>query len=176
MSLAPTNRKVFLTAHVVASVGWLGAVAGSLALAVTALASTDETVVRACWIALEATGLYVLLPLSFASLLTGTFQALRTRWGLLKHYWVVAKLVLNVSSSIVLLLYLQTLAYVADLARNPATGLADLRDPSPVLHATAAIVLLVGATVLSVFKPKGLTRHGRRVAAGRVSPEAGFVA
>lgn len=54
--------------------------------------------------------------------------------------------------------------------------LADLRDPSPVLHASAAILLLVGATVLSVFKPKGLTRHGRRFAAGRVAPGAGVVA
>jgi hypothetical protein len=125
--------------------------------------------VRSCWIALEGTGRYVLVPLSFASLITGTILALGTRWGLLEHYWVVTKLILNVMSAIILVLYLETLRYAADLARNPASDLAQLRDPSPVLHSSAAIVLLVGATVLSVFKPRGLTRLGRRVAARRAA-------
>lgn len=33
---------------------------------------------------------------------------------------------------------------------------------SPVIHSAGALVLLVLAVVLSVYKPKGLTRYGQR--------------
>ncbi len=41
MTLTPRLRKFALTAHVTSSVGWLGAVAGFLALVVASLASQD---------------------------------------------------------------------------------------------------------------------------------------
>jgi hypothetical protein len=37
-----------------------------------------------------------------------------------------------------------------------------LRSPSPVLHAGAALLLLLLATGLAVYKPRGLTRFGRK--------------
>ncbi len=40
--------------------------------------------------------------------------------------------------------------------------LQQLRSPSPVVHSAAAIVLLLGAVVLSVYKPKGIARYGQR--------------
>jgi hypothetical protein len=43
-----------------------------------------------------------------------------------------------------------------------SAGVQLLRDPSPVLHAGAALVLLLVATTLSVYKPRGLTRYGWR--------------
>jgi hypothetical protein len=33
---------------------------------------------------------------------------------------------------------------------------------SPTLHASLALVLLLVATVLAVFKPRGMTRYGQR--------------
>jgi hypothetical protein len=160
MTMGPALRKGVLTAHVTASVGWLGAVAASLVLAAAAMASSDELVVRGAYLLLEPLALYLLVPLSFASLLTGVIQSLGTRWGLFRHYWVVAKLLINVFASIVLLLYLRTLGY---LAATASTGdLTSLRNPSPLLHGGVALVLLGLATVLSVFKPKGVTAHGRR--------------
>jgi hypothetical protein len=53
-------------------------------------------------------GWFVLVPLSFASLLTGLIQSLGTRWGLFRH-WVLAKLLINVFATVVVLLYMQTL-------------------------------------------------------------------
>ena len=157
--MTPGLRKLALTAHVTASVGWLGAVAGSLALAIAGLASQDPETVRAVYVALELTGWFVLVPLSLASLLTGIVESLGTKWGLFRHYWVLAKLVVNLLATIILLLYTQTLSTLADVARNTpgASG-----DPSPVLHAGAGLLLLLGATVLAVYKPRGLTRYGRR--------------
>ena len=37
-----------------------------------------------------------------------------------------------------------------------------LRDPSAVIHASLALVLLLVATVLGLYKPKGMTPYGRR--------------
>jgi hypothetical protein len=76
MILTPGLRKFALTAHVTSSVGWLGAVAGFLALAIAALSSQDDQVVRAAFLVMELLGWSVLVPLSFASLLTGLIQSL----------------------------------------------------------------------------------------------------
>jgi len=37
-----------------------------------------------------------------------------------------------------------------------------VRTSSPVLHAAAALLLLLVATVLAVYKPRGMTRYGQR--------------
>jgi hypothetical protein len=165
MAMAPRVRKAVLTAHVTASVGWLGAVACFLALSVAGLASQDAQTVRAAYLAMEATGWFVLVPLSLASLLTGIVQSLGTKWGLFRHYWVLVKLMINVVATIVLLLYMQTLDSLAGLAAQMTLSggdLSGLRDPSPVLHAGAALLLLLVATTLAVYKPPGMTRYGQR--------------
>jgi hypothetical protein len=157
--MSPRLRKFALTAHVTTSVGWLGAIVGSLALAIAGLTSQDPETVRGVYVALELTGWFVLVPLSLASLLTGIVQSLGTKWGLFRHYWVLAKLVINLLATVILLLYTQTLSSLADVARNTAEASG---DPSPVLHAGVGLLLLLGATTLAVYKPRGLTRHGQR--------------
>ena len=159
MRLSPRSRKVALTTHVVASVGWLGAVAATLVLAIAGLASQDVQTVRAVYPALEVMGWYALVPLSLASLLSGLVVSLAGTWGLLQHYWVVTKLVINLVASVVLLLYMQTLGALADTAGS-AAELDAIRSSSPVLHAGAALVLLVAAAILSIYKPAGRTRRG----------------
>lgn len=165
MTMAPRVRKLVLTSHVISSVGWLGAVAVFLALGIVGLTSQDAQVVRGAYLLMEPVGWIVLVPLAFGSLLTGLIQSLCGTWGLLRHYWVLFKLVINVVASIVLLLYMQTLGYLADLARDTALSSGDLsavRSPSPVIHAVAALLLLLVAATLSVYKPRGMTRYGQR--------------
>ena len=164
MNMTSGLRKFALTAHVTSSVGWLGAVAVSLALAVAGLTSRDPQVVRAAYLTLKVIGWAVLVPLSLASLLTGLVQSLGTKWGLFRHYWILAKLLMNVLATIVLLLYMQTLSYLAGAAETALSSgdLLKLRNPSPVAHAVAALLLLLVATTLSVYKPQGMTRYGQR--------------
>ncbi len=165
MTMTPRLRKFALTAHVTSSVGWLGAVAAFLALAVAGLTSQDAQMVRAAYLAMELTGWFVLVPLSLASLLTGLVQSLGTTWGLFRHYWVLAKLLITVLATIVLLIYMQTQFYLAGVAAETTLSggdLSGLRDPSPVLHAVLALLLLLVATVLAVYKPRGMTRYGQR--------------
>ena len=162
MTARPRLRKFVLTSHVVSSVGWLGAVAVFLALGVVGLTSQDPQVVRAVYLAMESAGWFVLVPLSLASLLTGLVQSLGTKWGLFRHYWILVKLLMNVVATIVLLLYMQTLSYLADVAAQSGGDLSDLRSPSPVLHAGIGLLLLLVAATLSVYKPRGMTRYGQR--------------
>ena len=161
MRLSARGRKLALTTHVVSSVGWLGAVAATLVLAIAGVASQDESTVRAVYPALEVVGRYTLVPLSLASLLSGLVISLAGTWGLLEHYRVVTKLVINLVAGVVLLLYMQTLAALAQTAGS-AAELPAVRSASPVLHAGAALVLLVVAAILSVYKPAGRTRYGWR--------------
>lgn len=158
MTMAPGLRKLALTAHVVSSVGWLGAVVTSLAIGIAALVSADPQIVRGGYLILELVGWYVLVPFSVVSLLTGLVSALGTAWGLFRHYWVVAKLAINVVATVVLLMYMQSLGYLARVAAEmSASG-----DPSPVLHAGVALALLLLAAVLGFYKPRGLTKYGWR--------------
>jgi hypothetical protein len=165
VTLTPGLRKLALTAHVTSSVGWLGAVAVFLALAVAGLTSEDPQVVRAAYITMNWAGWFLLVPLAVASLLTGLVQSLATKWGLFRHYWVLAKLLINLFATVVLLLYMQTLGSLGRLAADttlPRDDLGLLRSPSPALHAGAALLLLLVATGLAVYKPRGMTRFGRK--------------
>lgn len=163
--MTPGLRKFVLTAHVSASVGWVGAVVAFLGLATAGLTSEDAQTVRAVYLTMELVGWYALVPLALASLLTGLAQSLSTQWGLLRHYWVVFKLLINVFATIVLLIYTQTLDHFADIAAEtalPSGDLSGLRSSSPLLHAAAALFLLLVATTLAVYKPRGLTPYGQR--------------
>lgn len=116
--MTPRLSKFVLTAHITTSVGWPGAVAGFFVLSIAGLTSHDSEVVRSAYISMNLIGLYVLVPLSFAALLTGLVQSLSTHWGLFRHYWVLTKLVLTVGATALPLVH-QFLA-VAKLARRGA--------------------------------------------------------
>jgi hypothetical protein len=160
--MTPGVRKLVFTAHVASSVGWLGAVAGFLALSVIGLTSEDAQTVRGAYLVMEPAAWLILVPLAFASLLTGLVQALGTTWGLFRHYWVLFKLLINLFATIVLLLYLETFSSMAGVAADSSADLGAVRNPSPMLHAAAALLLLLAATTLAVYKPRGITRYGRR--------------
>jgi hypothetical protein len=75
------------------------------------------------------------------------------------------KLVINLVATIILLLYMQTLDYLGDVAAATTLSngqLRGLKSPSPTLHAAAALLLLLVATTLAIYKPRGMTRYGQR--------------
>ena len=81
MALTPGARKLALTAHVTPSVGWLGAVAAFLAVAIAGLTSVDVQVARVAYLTMALMGWNVIVPLGAASLVTGLVQSLGTPWG-----------------------------------------------------------------------------------------------
>ena len=164
MAMAPRLRKLARTAHVTSSVGWLGAVAGFLALAIAGLTSRDAQMVRAVYLVMDLTAWYVIVPLCFASLLTGFVSSVGTAWGLFRHYWVLLKILITIPSSLMLLVHMQPIGYIAGVAAKTEFFSADLHGLKIqlVVEAGAALLVLLVATALSVYKPKGVTRYGWR--------------
>jgi hypothetical protein len=164
-------RKFALTAHVTSSVGWFGAVGSFLALAIAGLTSQDAQLVRASYLAMELTGWFVIAPLSLASLPTGLVMSLGTEWGLFRHYWVLLKLVITVLATAILLLHMQPVGHLARVVAETTLAhgeLAGLRIQL-VADAGAALLALLVATALSVYKPRGMTAYGRRRQAERAA-------
>jgi len=164
MTLTPRLRRLALTAHVTSSVGWLGAIAGFLALAIAGLISTDAQTVRGAYLAMDVIGWFVLVPLSLASLLTGLVQSLASTWGLFRHYWILFKLLINLVATTLLLVHMQVVSHVAGAAAETSLSSADLVGMRIQLlaDATLALLVLLVATVLAVYKPRGMTRYGQR--------------
>ncbi|MDJ0465881.1 hypothetical protein [Streptomyces sp. H27-C3] len=166
----PRLRKLTLTLHVTSSVGWLGAVAAFLALAVVGLTSGSPQTVRGAYLAMDVVGWYVIVPFSVACLLTGLVQSFGTGWGLLRHYWVIVKLLITVVATVLLLVHMQPVGHLADAAARAALAGGELEGVRIQLIAdtAAALLVLLTAAALSVFKPRGVTRYGRRRQRGQV--------
>lgn len=162
MIMPPGVRKFALTLHVTASVGWLGAVAAFLALAIVGQTSSDAQTVRGAYLVMEPAARFILLPLAYASLVTGLIQSLGTTWGVFRHYWVLFKLLINVVATVILTSYTTTFRFMAGVAADPNADLGTVQNSSPVLHSILALFVLLVATVLAIYKPRGVTPYGWR--------------
>jgi hypothetical protein len=168
MLMSSGVRKFALTSHVTSSVGWFGAVTAFFALAIVGVMSADAETVRSAYLAMEPITLMVIVPLCFAALLTGIVQGLGTTWGLFRYRWVVAKLLLTVLATVLLLVHTEAIGRVAAVAAERVLSNTDLQKlrMELIAKAGAALIALVVATSLSVYKPWGLTSYGRRVVRG----------
>lgn len=162
--MTPGWRKLTLTVHVTSSVGWVGAVASFLVLAIAGVTSRDAQTVGSVYVAMDLLTRFVIVPLAIASLLTGIVQSLGSTWGLFQHSWVLIKLVVTLLSAFVLLLQTGSISHLAGAASDGAFGSADLRDArlSLVVHAGGGLLVLLIPATLSVYKPRGRTRYGLR--------------
>ncbi len=159
--MTPGLRKLALTVHLTASVGWIGAVVAYLALGIAAETSNEAATVRGAWIAMELVGWYAAVPLAVGALVTGVAIALGTRWGLVRHWWVVFSLVLTTFCLVVLFLHMPTVSMMAEQARS--ADAAQLRALGGDLgHPAIGLGVLLAVLVLNVYKPRGLTRYGWR--------------
>jgi uncharacterized membrane protein len=150
----------------VTSVGWLGADAVLLALSVTGATNrstllglpVDAVVYPAAWLV----GVAVVIPLSWVAWLSGVVLGLGTRWGLLRHWWVLAKLVTtSVMALLVLFVLVPSLRHAAELATT--TGVPDAKRTQLLFPPIVACALLIGNVVLGMYKPWGrIPRSGDR--------------
>lgn len=165
--MRPPLRTLALTAHVISSVGWLGAVASFLVLGIAGLLSRDFQIVRSAYLAMNLIGQFIIVPLSLAALVTGLIQSLGTQWGLFRYHWVVVKFTLTIGATVLLLLH-QFTAVAAAARRVSETEASALPDVGRlgsqlVVDAGLAVLVLLVTTILSVYKPWGRTSYGRRV-------------
>ncbi len=153
MRLAPRWRKAVLTVHVVTAVGWLGVDLVLLTFGVAGLTGADPEVV---YPAQSLIGRMLFAPLSVLVWLVGVVNAVGTPWGLLRHRWVLVKLLLTTAMlGLVLFLLLPALTEAGDLADD-----LPRRDRiTMVVAPSVSSTLLLFATVLSTYKPWGRVRR-----------------
>lgn len=163
MMMSPALRKLALMAHVTTAVGWVGAVLSFLVLAIAGVRSADDHTVRAAYTAMNLLVRYVIVPIAFASVVSGLVSALGTKWGLFRHYWVLIKLVLTVVALAILLVQLAPIASLAAAAADPLSSItAHPEAKRPLIHAAGGLIVLLFVQVLGVYKPRGMTRYGWR--------------
>lgn len=153
-----------LTAHITFTVGWLGAVAAFLTLAIAGLTSQDAQMVRSVYFSMDLIARFVIVPLSFAPLFTGPVLSLGTPWGLFRHYWILTKLVITVLSTIIMQIHMRPISLLAHAAAKTTLLSADLHgmQVQMVVASAAALLALLVETALAVYKPRGMTPYGWR--------------
>lgn len=160
--MTPNFNKLLLTSHISFSVGWFGAVAVFLVFAINGVTNTDAQLASSAYFAMELTGWYIIVPFCLASLLTGILQTLATRWGLFKHYWIVVKLILTIAATVLLLLHMKPIGFLAGIAKE--TGFNGSEEISLriqlIADSVAALFLLLATITISVYKPWGKIKTG----------------
>jgi hypothetical protein len=144
-------RRLVVWLHVVSSVGWMGQALALMALLAGALATGDAAFARAA----DHLDGHVLVYLANASAFTGLLLAAATPWGLLRHWWVVAKFALTLVQLYVGIVVLH--GVLVDLARVPD------RDRTLAMAVVAGLMAgaLATQTWMSVAKPWGKTPIAR---------------
>lgn len=161
-------RKAVLVVHVAASVSWLGLSLGLLTLAATAVTTSDPALVRGSYLAAGRFGEVLFAPVSVIAFATGVVLALGTKWGLVRHWWVLAKFVLTLVPLILTFLSLRPgLAVLAEAANTMTDAdLASFANSADAINMvvapSVASTMYLSSTILSVTKPWGRTRWGRQ--------------
>lgn len=155
-------RTTLLVAHIATSVGFLGAVLVFFCLAVIGLLSAEYTLANASYAVMPGITWLVIVPLAAVSLAVSVLQSVLSPWGLVRHYWVLVKLVMTVAITAVLLVQTPTIDRLGDTGMRVAIGNADFGARySVMVHSGAGLMVLLGLLILSVAKPPGRTRWGR---------------
>ncbi|WP_221179344.1 hypothetical protein [Streptomyces botrytidirepellens] len=162
--LGRTSRKVWLTLHIGIGVGWLGISLAMLALSIVGVTTDSHEVRHAAYVFMDTFDVALAIPSVFLAIITGVVVSLGTPWGLIKHRWVLTKLIIALSLPVLATFegsWIETLAERTEDAAAEPGGTGILLVGAMALF----LSLLWTATILSVFKPGGRTRWG----AGRTS-------
>ncbi|MFI0424431.1 hypothetical protein [Spongiactinospora sp. 9N601] len=162
----PRVRRPVLLLHVVSSVGWLGLNLGVPALAIIGMTTGDPEVQHAVYRVLGLLGDLYLIPLSLTAFTTGVLLSLMTSWGLLRHYWVIAKFALTLIAVVLIpTSLLPGLHAAAEAVASAPPGTFAAVPRGGVGQVGAGFVstaMYLTCAVLSIYKPWGRTAFGRR--------------
>ncbi len=150
----PFTRRVLLTAHIVSSVGLLGASSALLMLAITGATTSDAQLADSAYTLIGRFGFVFGIPLSFSALFTGIALGLGSKWGVLRYPWVTTKLVLLVTT------ILSGALFIGQGSEQMVNGDGGA-ETQLVVAGAYNVVALVISTVLSVFKPGRRRRRAR---------------
>lgn len=164
IQLRPTSRKAVVVVHIISAGAWIGidVIVGVLVIAGW---FTADPVIRG--LAYQALGTFAVGPMLVSGLVclgSGVLLGLGTRFGLVRYWWVVLKLVMNIVLCVLIVLALRPgMAEVVEHGRILAAGGQSPIDVSTLFFPPAvSLTALTVATILGVFKPWGRIRTGSR--------------
>lgn len=163
----PGPRKAITTVHVIAAVALLGSQASLLVLALNAALTDGADIRHASYELMRILVFAVEIPLAVGALVSGVVLAVRTRWGLFRHYWIVGKLGLLLATAVIGIAAIRPWTEQMITATDPQAQAGAALPAARWLLAgalTVAIAALATATGLSVFKPRGRVRRRSRSA------------
>lgn len=145
------TRRAWVFLHVATSVGWMGAAAGNVALASTALVTDRPGLRHACYQSIKLIDIGVVIPLAALTVISGVVLSIIARWGLLTYWWVSTKALLTIA---VILLSVVGLGVWVEQGIDAGP---ELTASAGLLVAGAAgnVIAFVLMTWLSVAKPWG---------------------
>jgi hypothetical protein len=167
-----------VAAHAVAAACWIGIAVTFVAMSVVAMSTNDIHTTMAIYELMATFDLTLLRWANFATFLTGIALSITTKWGLIRYYWVAAKVAIAVA---ILIMAFGFLHDSLERAGHEAAELAATRGTAAQLSGASDVVLwgfslamlsLVGALLLSLYKPGGRTRRGRRLTTAAPRPRA----
>ncbi|MGW6566978.1 DUF2269 domain-containing protein [Streptomyces sp. NPDC054975] len=148
-------RRALLVVHVSVSVAWLGLSVGLLTLGTTAYTTGDPTLTEAAYRAMKVFADWLLAPVAVVTLVSGLVLSLGTPWGLARHRWVWIKFWITLATATATVFALRP-----EIEHAAASGVADASLVAAPTVSTAAYLFM---TAISVLKPWGMTRRGRRL-------------
>jgi hypothetical protein len=160
--LASAPRKWLLVLHVISGIGWMGVDIALFLLLLNARTTSNVTEAISGYTAVSLIVPIAVPPLCLGMLGTGLLLGWGTSWGLVRHWWVFLKLMLALGMTVLVFVALvPTIQSMPALARlDTAEAVRERLGPLTIQLMFPPIVsfLLLGvATVLSLFKPRGLT-------------------
>lgn len=158
---SPNARKLMLSLHIVCVGSWLGATVTMAFLSLLGLTTDNPEMRRAAYLLMSIMDRNLIVPLVAASILTGVVLALRTQWGLFRHFWVMAKLVLALG--MVVFAVSTVMPWVHTLADATAAGggdvaLVEIVGQRLVIGAGIFLLALSVIVFLAVYKPWGAAK------------------
>ncbi|GAA0895989.1 hypothetical protein [Pseudonocardia zijingensis] len=164
---ASLARRVLLILHLATSVGWLGVTATFLVLTVWLLDVRDPATLRTGYFFHELAVVWLARPAAIGSAVTGLLLVLvagRFRRWRRWMWWVPAKFVVVVATVVVTVsISPEALAHAVEQAGAVGTPAYTDTQYALVWVAVYHVVMIIAAAVLSVFRPGGRCRRGRRV-------------
>jgi hypothetical protein len=142
-----------LTAHILAAAAWFG-IAVVVAFCGIAAAATSNPALPHVFFTMMQTAPWLSIPVGLMAVATGVLLGLGTAHGLIRHWWVVAKIVI---AAAVILADALIIGPAAQHAVQSGHASSVLRG-AIIGH----VCVLAVAIALAVFKPRARTPWGRR--------------
>ena len=166
--LRPPLRKAVLVAHLFSAGAWVGIDVLVAVLVLVGWFGQGST----AGLAYRALGTFVAVPMLMAALVclaTGLLLGLASRWGLVRYWWVLVKLVLTLVLCVLIVVALQpqmpdVVAHGEAVSRSTGVGSTGSRVEVIWLFfpPTVSLTVLGLATGLAVYKPWGRLPGRRR--------------